>query len=350
MARTFKRLLVTGGAGFIGSNFVRRTLERRAYEVVVLDKLTYAGNLANLRPVEGEPRFTFVRGDIADSATVRAAMEGCDAVLNFAAESHVDRSIMQGDDFARTNIEGTRTLLDAARSHGVGMFLQVSTDEVYGDIPEGMSKESDSFHTRSPYSAAKGAAELFVMAAHATYGVNTLITRGSNTYGPCQYPEKLLPIAITNALDDQPISVYGDGMQMRDWLHVDDHCTGIDRALHEGMPGEAYNVGAEYDGQPEGRSNIAVLQEVLRLLGKPESLLQFVADRPGHDRRYALDCAKLRQTGWQTEVPFAEGLAQTVRWYADNREWWEPLKRDTGYVAYFRRNYTERDKLNAPTR
>lgn len=350
MARTFTRLLVTGGAGFIGSNFVRRTLERRPYAVVVLDKLTYAGNRENLRPVQGDPRFTFVQGDIADAAIVREAMAGCDAVVNFAAESHVDRSIMQGDDFARTNIEGTRTLLDAARALGVGTFLQVSTDEVYGDIPEGASKESDGFHTRSPYSAAKGAAELFVMAAHATYGVNTLVTRGSNTYGPYQYPEKLLPIAITNALDDEPIAVYGDGMQMRDWLHVDDHCGGIDHVLHEGTPGEAYNVGAEYDGAPEGRPNIVVLREMLRLLGKPESLLRFVADRPGHDRRYALDCAKLRGMGWQTEVPFAEGLAQTVRWYAEHRDWWEPLKRDAGYVAYYRRNYTERDKLVNATR
>jgi len=344
MARTFKRLLVTGGAGFIGSNFVRRTLARRPYEVVVLDKLTYAGNRENLRPVTGEPRLTFVQGDIADSVTVRAAMDGCDAVLNFAAESHVDRSIMQGDDFARTNIEGTRTLLDAARTLGVGTFLQVSTDEVYGDIPSGASKETDNFHTRSPYSAAKGAAELFVMAAHATYGVNTLITRGSNTYGPYQYPEKLIPIAITNALDDQPVSVYGDGMQMRDWLHVDDHCSGIDKVLHDGTPGEAYNVGAEYERQPEGRPNIAVLREILRLLGKPESLLTFVTDRSGHDRRYALDCAKLRGMEWGTEVPFSEGLAQTVRWYAEHRDWWEPLKRDDGYRDYYRRNYTDRDK------
>ncbi len=350
MTRTFKRLLVTGGAGFIGSNFVRRTLERHPYEVVVLDKLTYAGNRENLAPVAGDPRFTFVAGDIADPAAVREAMDGCDAVLNFAAESHVDRSIMEGGDFVRTNIVGTQTLLDAARSLAVPTFLHVSTDEVYGDVAAGASVEGDPFHTRSPYSAAKGGAELFVIAAHSTYGMNTLVTRGSNTYGPYQYPEKLLPIAITNVLDDEPVSVYGDGMQVRDWLHVDDHCAGIERVLHDGTPGEAYNVGAEHDGEGgHGRSNIAVLREMLRTLGKPESLLQFVGDRPGHDRRYSLNCGKLRGVGWQTEVPFAEGLAQTVRWYAEHRDWWEPLKRDAGYRAYFRRNYTERDKLLSGT-
>lgn len=351
MARAFKRLLVTGGAGFIGSTFVRRTLARRSYDVVVLDKLTYAGNRENLAPVAGDRRLTFVQGDIADPDSVRDAMDGCDAVVNFAAESHVDRSIMEGGDFLRTNIVGTQTLLDAARSLGVGTFLHVSTDEVYGDIERGASVEGDPFHTRSPYSAAKGGAELFVMAAHETYGMDTLVTRGSNTYGPYQYPEKLLPIAITNALDDQPVAVYGDGLQVRDWLHVDDHCAGIDHVLHTGTPGEAYNVGAEFDGAGgHGRSNIAVLREILRVLGKSEDLLHFVSDRPGHDRRYALDCAKLRGAGWQTEVPFAQGLAQTVRWYADHRDWWEPLKRDAGYVAYFRRNYTERDRLLSGTR
>lgn len=339
MGRTFKRILVTGGAGFIGSNFVRRVLERRAYEVVVLDKLTYAGNRENLREVAGDPRLTFIEGDIADPRIVREAMDGCDAVLNFAAESHVDRSIIDGSNFVQTQVLGTYTLLEAARQQGIGCYLQVSTDEVYGSVEEGVSRESDPYHTRSPYSAAKASADLFVYSYHVTYGLPTVITRGSNTYGPYQYPEKLLPIAITNALDDQPVYVYGDGMQVRDWLHVDDHCSGIDFVLHEGAPGEAYNIGAEHEGLGHGRPNIDVLRDVLRLLGKPESLLQFVGDRPGHDRRYALDCGKLRSLGWQTEMPFSTGLAQTVQWYAAHRDWWEPLKRDAGYRAYVEKNY-----------
>ena len=339
MGRTFKRLLVTGGAGFIGSNYVRRVLERRPYEVVVLDKLTYAGNRANLDPVAADARLTFIQGDIADAAIVAEAMAGCDAVLNFAAESHVDRSIMDGSAFVTTQVLGTYTLLEVARLAGVSCFLQVSTDEVYGSVEAGVSIERDPYHTRSPYSAAKASADLFVYSYHVTYGMNTVITRGSNTYGPYQYPEKLLPVAITNALDDLPVYVYGDGMQVRDWLHVDDHCGGIDFVLHEGAAGEAYNVGAEHEGLGHGRPNIEVLRDVLRLLGKPERLLHFVGDRPGHDRRYALDCRKLRALGWQTEMPFPTGLAQTVQWYAAHRDWWQPLKEDDGYRAYYDRNY-----------
>jgi len=345
MGRTFKRLLVTGGAGFIGSNFVRRTLERRPYEIVVLDKLTYAGNLANLRPVESDPRYTFVHGDIADPVAVREAMRGCDGVLNFAAESHVDRSIMDGSNFITTEVQGTYTLLDAARELGMTCYLQVSTDEVYGHIEQGASAEDHPFHTRSPYSASKAGAEHMISAFHITHGVPTVTTRGSNTYGPYQYPEKLLPVAITNAIENRPIPVYGDGQQVRDWLHVDDHCDGIDVALHEGVPGEAYNVGAEHEGLGHGRPNIDVLRALLDVLGKPRDLLQTVGDRPGHDRRYALDCAKLRALGWQTEMPFAIGLERTVRWYAENRDWWEPLKHDASYVAYYNRNYGDRDRL-----
>jgi dTDP-glucose 4,6-dehydratase len=346
MGRTFKRLLVTGGAGFIGSNFVRRTLARHPYEVVVLDKLTYAGNLANLRSVEADPRYTFVQGDIANPEIVREAMRGCDGVLNFAAESHVDRSIMDGSNFAVTQVVGTQTLLEAARQEGVACYLQVSTDEVYGHVEDGASREDHPPAPRSPYSATKAGADLLVNSYQITHGLPTVITRGSNTYGPYQYPEKLLPVAITNVLDGTAIPVYGDGQQVRDWLHVDDHCDGIDRALHEGIAGEAYNVGAEHEGLGHGRTNLAVLRALLDILDKPHNLLEFVGDRPGHDRRYALDCAKLRALGWQTELPFSVGLERTVRWYAENRAWWEPLKHDAGYVAYYRKNYRDRDTLS----
>ena len=345
MARTFKRLLVTGGAGFIGSNFVRRTLAQRPYEVVVLDKLTYAGNLANLASVSSDPRFTFVLGDIADPDIVQEAMRGCDGVLNFAAESHVDRSIMDGSNFARTQVVGTLTLLEAARQQGVACYLQVSTDEVYGHVEDGVSREDDAPAPRSPYSATKAGADLVVNSYHITHGLTTVVTRGSNTYGPHQYPEKLLPVAITNALDGKPIPVYGDGMQVRDWLHVDDHCGGIDRILHEGAPGESYNIGAEHEGLGHGRTNLDVLRALLDVLGKPYDMLQFVGDRPGHDRRYALGCEKLRALGWQTELPFPVGLERTVRWYAERRDWWGPLKQDAGYVAYYNRNYGDRGKL-----
>ncbi|MDQ2786247.1 MAG: dTDP-glucose 4,6-dehydratase [Chloroflexota bacterium] len=347
MGRTFKRLLVTGGAGFIGSNFVRRTLAQRSYEVVVLDKLTYAGNLANLASVEADPRFTFIHGDIADPGVVQEAMRGCDGVLNFAAESHVDRSIMDGSNFAQTQVVGTLTLLEAARQAGVTCYLQVSTDEVYGHVEDGASREGDAPAPRSPYSATKAGADLVVNSYHITHGLTTVVTRGSNTYGPHQYPEKLLPVAITNAIDGKSIPVYGDGMQVRDWLHVDDHCDGIDRVLHEGVPGEAYNIGAEHEGLGHGRTNLEVLRALLDILGMPHDALQFVGDRPGHDRRYALDCEKLRALGWQAELPFTVGLERTVRWYAEHRDWWEPLKQDAGYVAYYNRNYGDRGKLVA---
>jgi dTDP-glucose 4,6-dehydratase len=347
MVRTFRRLLVTGGAGFIGSAFVRRTLLRHPYEVVVLDKLTYAGNRENLRPVVGDPRITFVHGDIADPDAVFEAMRGCDGVLNFAAESHVDRSILDGANFVRTEVVGTYTLLEAARREQVTCYVQVSTDEVYGHVVAGASREDDVFHPRSPYSASKASAEHFVNAAHITYGLPTVITRGANTYGPYQYPEKLLPIAITNALDDREIPVYGDGQQVRDWLHVDDHCDGIDLALHNGVVGEAYNVGAEHEGLGHGRPNIDVLTALLDELGKPRSLLKFVGDRPGHDRRYALDCAKIRALGWAPEMPFTVGLKETVRWYAANRSWWEPIRNDAGYRSYYQRNYGNRAKALA---
>ncbi len=331
------RLLVTGGAGFIGSNFVRYMLSRYPdYSVVVLDKLTYAGNLANLADVAGNPNYRFVRGDICDAQLVDGLVAEVDAVLNFAAETHVDRSILDAGGFIQTDVYGTFVLLEAARKHNIRRFLQVSTDEVYGDVPEGSSLESDPFRPRSPYSASKAGGEMMVQAYHVTYGVPTLITRGSNNYGPFQYPEKLIPVLITNALDGQELPVYGDGRQIRDWLYVLDHCSGIDLVLHEGKVGEAYNVGGGNE-----RENLDVIHQVLELLGKDRSLVRFVKDRPGHDRRYSVDCGKLRKLGWTPSRDFEEELAETVRWYVANEAWWRPLKSGE-YLEYYKQNYAGR--------
>ncbi len=331
------RLLVTGGAGFIGSNYVRYVLSRHpGYQVVVLDKLTYAGNLANLADVESNPDYRFVRGDICDAPLVDELVAGVDAIVNFAAETHVDRSIMDAGGFIQTDVYGTFVLLEAAKKHETRRFLQISTDEVYGDVPVGSSVEDDPFRPRSPYSASKAGGEMMVQAYHVTYGLPTLITRGSNNYGPYQYPEKLIPVLITNALDDQELPVYGDGQQIRDWLYVLDHCSGIDVVLHEGRAGEAYNVGGGNE-----RHNIEIVHQVLELLGKPKSLIRFVKDRPGHDRRYSLDCSKLRALGWAPARDFEEGLAETVRWYVENEAWWRPLKSGE-YLEYYRANYAGR--------
>jgi len=336
MAESFRRVLVTGGAGFIGSAFVRMMLARYDAEVVVLDKLTYAGNLANLAAVAEDARFRFIHGDIADPAIAGEAMAGCDAVVNFAAETHVDRSIMDPGSFIRTNVYGTYVLLEAARQAGVRRFLQVSTDEVYGSVETGSSVETDPLHPRSPYSASKVGAEMQVIAYYETYGLPTLITRGSNTFGPYQYPEKVLPVFITNALEDKPLPLYGDGLNVRDWLYVDDHCAGIDVVLRQGVPGQAYNIGGGNE-----RPNLEVTRQLLALLGKPESLIRFVTDRPGHDRRYSIDCAKAHALGWRPVVPFAEGLRRTVEWYVANRAWWEAIKAGE-YAAYYQRQYANR--------
>jgi dTDP-glucose 4,6-dehydratase len=331
------RLLVTGGAGFIGSNFVRYMLSRYPdYQIVVLDKLTYAGNLANLADVAGNPNYRFVRGDICDQPLVDGLVSEVDAVLNFAAETHVDRSILDAGGFIQTDVYGTFVLLEAARKHGVSRFLQVSTDEVYGDVSVGSSAERDPFRPRSPYSASKAGGEMMVQAYYVTYGVPTLITRGSNNYGPYQYPEKLIPVLITNALDGQELPVYGDGQQIRDWLYVLDHCSAIDMVLHDGKPGEAYNVGGGNE-----RFNLDVIYRVLELLDKPRSLIRFVKDRPGHDRRYSVDCGKLRQLGWAPSRNFEEELAETVRWYVANEAWWRPLKSGE-YWDYYKSNYAGR--------
>ncbi len=331
-------LLVTGGAGFIGSNFVRRSLEHRSdCRITVLDKLTYAGNLANLASVWENPRLRFVRGDICDPEAVREAMAGCSQVVNFAAETHVDRSILDPTAFLRTDVEGTRVLLEAARDLGVQRYLQVSTDEVYGHVePPRRSREEDPLHPRSPYSASKAGGDLMVGAYHATYGVPTLVTRGSNTYGPFQYPEKLIPLFVTNALEGQPLPMYGDGMQRRDWLHVDDHCSGIAAVLERGTPGETYNIGVGAE-----RPNREVIDRVIALTGADPALLRSVSDRPGHDRRYALDIAKTRALGWEPRVPFLEGLAETIAWYRGHRDWWGPIK-NGDFQAYYRTQYEER--------
>jgi len=334
-----KKLLVTGGAGFIGSNFVRYMLAKYPdYSIVVLDKLTYAGNLANLADVEHDygDRYSFVKGDIADAAVVDEAMRGCDYVLNFAAESHVDRSIEQPGQFIMTDVYGTFVLLEAARKFGIERFVQVSTDEVYGHVAEGSSKETDRFETRSPYSASKAGGELMVHAYFVTYGVPVIITRGSNNFGPYQYPEKLIPLHITNALDDIPLPVYGDGMQIRDWIYVLDHCSGIDIALHKGTLGESYNVGGGNE-----RTNITIVNKVLELTEKPKELITYVKDRAGHDRRYSLDTSKIRELGWEPAYSFESALRQTVEWYMRNESWWRTLKSGE-FQEYYQRQYTQR--------
>lgn len=334
-----KNLLVTGGAGFIGSNFVRYMLNRHAdLNVVVYDKLTYAGNLDNLLPVSEDSRYKFVRGDIADREAVAAALASndIDTVVNFAAESHVDRSILNPDAFIQTNSLGTFVLLDESRKHGVERFLQVSTDEVYGSIPEGFFKEGDPLEPNSPYAASKASGDLMARAYYVTYGLNTVVTRGSNTFGPYQYPEKLLPLFISNALDDEPLPLYGDGRQVRDWLYVEDHCSGIETVLLKGEPGEAYNIGGENE-----RHNIDVVRQMLAILGKPESLIRQVEDRPGHDRRYALDTTKLHNLGWQQAYSFEEALEATVEWYVKNEWWWRKIKSGE-FREYYERQYGKR--------
>ena len=332
------RVLVTGGAGFIGSHFVKRVVAA-GDEVVVLDKLTYAGNPANLEDVEHD----FVQGDIIDRETVVAAARGCDAIVNFAAETHVDRSILAGSDFIATNVRGPQALLEVARENDA-RFVHVSTDEVYGDLPPGRSsKETDALEPSSPYSAAKAGGDLLVLAHVRTYGIEALITRGSNTYGPNQYPEKVLPLFITNALDGEPLPLYGDGRQIRDWLHVEDHCAGIELVLREGRPGEVYNVGGG-----EEVENREITRRVLELTGADESLVRRVDDRPGHDRRYSLDTGKLEQLGWRRRRRLADGLPATVAWYREHRSWWERIKDSDEFREYYERQYAARLGLTKP--
>ncbi len=334
-----KNILVTGGAGFIGSAFVRYMVAKYPqYNIIVLDKLTYAGNLDNLLPVHDEPNYRFHRGDIADREFVRRLLETerIDTIVNFAAESHVDRSILEPDAFIHTDVVGVYILLDTARMVGVNRIHHVSTDEVYGSIPVGFFKEGDPLEPNSPYAASKAGGEMMLRAYQVTFGMHTTVTRGSNTFGPYQYPEKVAPFFITEAIEGRPLPVYGDGMQVRDWLYVEDHVTGIDLVLHKGQPGEIYNLGGENE-----RHNIDVTRLILKLLGKPESLIRFVADRPGHDRRYALNCDKLKALGWQQSGDFETLLEKTVRWYEHNEWWWRKIK--TGeYLEFYKRQYEQR--------
>lgn len=335
-----KNFLITGGAGFIGSNFVHHMLGKYAdCRIVVFDKLTYAGRLENLKPAEGNPRFDFVRGDICEADAVRGAIRkyDIDTVVNFAAETHVDRSILASDDVVKTNVNGTHVLLEAAREFKLERIHQVSTDEVYGAIPApNRSREGDPLEPRSPYSASKAGAEHLVYAYFVTYGLPVTTTRGSNNIGPYHYPEKAVPLFTTNAIDDQPLPIYGDGLQQRDYQYVIDHCQAIDLVLHKGKLGEVYNVGTGVETH-----NIDMAKKILDLLGKPHSLLQYVADRAGHDRRYALDISKLRALGWQTGHTFDQALELTVRWFVENEWWWRPIK--TGeYLEYYRKQYVER--------
>ncbi|ADL57962.1 MULTISPECIES: dTDP-glucose 4,6-dehydratase [Methanothermobacter] len=332
-----ERILVTGGAGFIGSNFIRYMLENHSYEIINLDALTYCGNLENLAGVEDDPRYIFVKGSITDKELVNDLIAESDVVVNFAAESHVDRSIEDPGIFIRTNVMGTQTLLEASRRQGVERFIQISTDEVYGSTEEGYFTEETPLAPNSPYSASKASADLIARAYNRTYGLPVNITRCSNNYGPYQFPEKLIPLMITNALEDKPLPVYGDGMNVRDWIHVRDHCRAIDLVLHGGRAGEVYNIGSNSE-----RRNIEIVELILRELGKDESLIRFVEDRPGHDRRYAIDASKIRsELGWKPCYSFEEGIRETIKWYIDNREWWENIKSGE-YLRYYERMYDER--------
>jgi dTDP-glucose 4,6-dehydratase len=336
------RLLVTGGAGFIGSNFVRYFIERhRDCHIINLDKLTYAGDLENLAGLEDNPRHEFVQGDICDASTVaRIVKGGVDAIVNFAAESHVDRSILEASEFVRTNVQGTLILLDTARSHKVERYIQVSTDEVYGSLgATGAFTELTPLAPNSPYAASKASADLLIRSFHHTYGLPALVTRCSNNYGPYQFPEKLIPLLITNAMANLPLPIYGDGMNVRDWIHVRDHCAALDKVLHHGKAGEIYNIGARQEMR-----NLDVARLILKELDRGEDLITFVKDRPGHDRRYAIDAAKIeRELGWRPEVPFARGIRETVEWYRRNSAWVQHV-RSGEYLGYYQRMYQHRQR------
>jgi dTDP-glucose 4,6-dehydratase len=340
-----KRLLVTGAAGFIGTNFVRRVLDVRPdWTIVAYDALTYAGNLANLAGLEATGRFEFIHADICDADAVAAAFDPRPwAVINFAAESHVDRSIVGAAEFVRTNVLGTQVLLDRARRSDLHRFVQVSTDEVYGSLgQEGRFTEHSPLAPNSPYSASKAAADLLVRAYHVTHGLSALVTRCSNNYGPYQFPEKVIPLFVTNLLEDQPVPLYGDGLNIRDWIHVQDHCDALLRVLEAGVPGEVYNIGADNE-----LTNRALTYAILHALGKDESLIRPVKDRPAHDRRYAIDSGKLRrELGWQPRVDFAAGLGDTVRWYIEHEPWWRAIKSGE-YRQYYERQYGA-GGVNAP--
>jgi dTDP-glucose 4,6-dehydratase len=333
-------VVVTGGAGFIGSNFVRYALQAHPeWRIVTLDKLTYAGRLETLEDVAGNPRHTFVRGDVADPEVAGPLVKDADIVVHFAAETHVDRSLMSAGEFITTDVYGTFVLLEAARqAPRLRRFIQISTDEVYGSVPEGSSRETDELRPRNPYSASKAGADRLAYSYWATYGVPVVITRASNNYGPYQFPEKVIPLFVTNAIDDIPVPLYGDGLNERDWLHVLDHCRAVDLLIDAGEPGQVYNVG----GGNHVR-NIDLTQRILAILGKPESLIRPVVDRPGHDRRYSLDTSKLRALGWSPQAAFEQGLQDTADWYRRNEWWWRPIKeQDPAFKDYYLQQYGQR--------
>ncbi len=373
-------LLITGGAGFIGSNFLRYILKKYPdYRVVVLDKLTYAGNLDNLKEflhgdnlflgddyetsyphrsldsfemlldkvesvqqISSHDSLLFLQGDICDSELVGKIMSGQDVIVNFAAESHVDRSILEAGSFVRTDVYGTYVLLEAARKHKIGRLVHIGTDEAYGSIEKGSFKEEDPLNPSSPYAASKAAADLLVKSYHLTYNLPVIITRSSNNFGPYQHPEKLIPLFITNAMDNQCLPLYGDGMNVRDWLYVMDNCSAIDLVLHKGSIGEVYNIGADNE-----KANIEITRTILKLLGRPESLIKLVQDRPGHDRRYALNSSKIKRLGWKTSYEFEEAMKETVNWYANNEDGWRKIKGGKGeFQEYYHRQYGQRERIS----
>jgi dTDP-glucose 4,6-dehydratase len=331
------RLLVAGGAGFIGSNFIRHVLRTHPDDTIVnFDKLTYAGNLQNVADVAGDPRYRFLHGDICDAKAVRDALPGVDAVINFAAQSHVDRSLAEPDEFVRTDVFGVFTLLEAVRELRIPRFLHISTDEVYGSLAQGSAREADAVRPSNPYSASKAGGDLLALAYRHTHQLPVLITRSSNNFGPYQYPEKVIPLFITNALEDEPLPLYGDGRNVRDWLYVLDNCEAIDLVLRRGADGEVYNIGGGHEVE-----NVVLTRQILTLLGKPQSLIKPVKDRPGHDRRYSVDSAKIQALGWQPRHRFDEALAETVRWYREHEAWWRPLKSGE-FRNYYQQHYGNR--------
>lgn len=324
------RLLVTGGCGFIGSNFIRMVLTKyKDVRVTNLDKLTYCGNIENLKDISGDPRYTFVKGDICDKEIVADLVRGSDAVVNFAAETHVDRSIKYPDDFIMTNVYGVKTLLEAARKAGISRFVQIGTDEVYGSVPKGFSKEDDNLLPTSPYSATKASGDLLALSYHHTYGLPVTVVRSSNNFGPYQYPEKAIPLFITNLIQDKKIPLYGDGLNARDWLFVEDNASAIDVVLRSGKPGEVYNIGGG-----NCISNIELTDKILSIMGKGRECIEYVNDRPGHDRRYALDSAKVKSLGWEPGGDFAKNMVKTVEWYKKNENWWRPLKEKAEIIKW----------------
>jgi dTDP-glucose 4,6-dehydratase len=333
------KLLVTGGAGFIGSNFICHVLkEHPDWQITNLDKLTYAGNLENLKDIQDQPSYRFVKGDIADRKLVDKLLDKrFDVIVNFAAESHVDRSILDASPFIETNVKGTQVLLEGAKKHGIHRFIQVSTDEVYGSVDSGRFTEESTLSPSSPYSASKAAADLLCLAYFKTHHLSAIVIRCTNNFGPYQFPEKLIPLAITNALENKPVPVYGDGLNIRDWIFVSDHCRALDVVIQKGQPGEIYNIGGGNE-----KTNLELIRKLLELLNKPQSLIQFVTDRPAHDRRYALDCSKITtELGWKPSHSFEKALSATVDWYLKNEHWWRSIKSGE-YIKYYERMYSHR--------